>query len=612
MLNSTPSHELSPTYSFYNPYLHGTTSATLALMPKTDFQLMPVLKMLDDFYTAPMVGELTQGGYSFIGFKRVQEEAIGATSFGNLKTGDYNLKKITASYTRFAPSSNARSEMEIQNVFKYSLANGFSNFNLILIYLARLRQLGSFVGLTDEQLALLKTQLDATLQFYYFIQLLGTHIHPDFAAMDNAVAQSKSLEKIDITDAVYEVFHFEYFIQKFLSKPLDMKEMVLNPTEENLKKALEYLELPKHFTIKPWNREAKSIELPLTQFFTLTKQASQRQAGYVDEYSSGHFGHFSRNIDGYRINNFLEQFLLEKVDASFFSKMANDAKNYVVAFEDRIRLFNKLISADPHHFQVDADMKKLVDANFPVILLSESKKIQPYFNEFRSMVPLKLAEDIRLVATDTLQHQQELKQYFDKHQVGPIQVLLISDLEKTNTPEDLPLSIDGDGIRSVLTATKKSQQGKLFYEFYRLMDVLNDKRNQYRGSHPQVFNALDSLLMGIESELKDHFQMDKPVTSEAIHRFCEQAEALIHQHQKVLEAHRGVLGVVDTVLTVLASLVVFYPLVCWYQKTNHKQYTFFNTDSGSKLQQVQMKLNTINEVANHFPTETESQSLPRN
>lgn len=80
----------------FDPFIHGTTSATLALMSKTNFQLMPILKMMDDFQAAPMIGELTKGGYSILGFKRAQEENIGATSFGKVLTGYYNFKKITA------------------------------------------------------------------------------------------------------------------------------------------------------------------------------------------------------------------------------------------------------------------------------------------------------------------------------------------------------------------------------------------------------------------------------------------------------------------------------------------------------------------------------------
>lgn len=71
---TNPSDEVQQ--SEYDPFIHGTTSAALALMSKTNFQLMPVLKMIDDFQVAPMGGELFKGGYEFIGFELVQKKKL--------------------------------------------------------------------------------------------------------------------------------------------------------------------------------------------------------------------------------------------------------------------------------------------------------------------------------------------------------------------------------------------------------------------------------------------------------------------------------------------------------------------------------------------------------
>lgn len=48
----------------FNPYIHGTNSAALALMTQTDFQLMSAIEMLEQYGLAPLCGELTQGGFS--------------------------------------------------------------------------------------------------------------------------------------------------------------------------------------------------------------------------------------------------------------------------------------------------------------------------------------------------------------------------------------------------------------------------------------------------------------------------------------------------------------------------------------------------------------------
>jgi len=48
----------------FNPYIHGTNSAALALMTQTDFRLMSAIEMLEQYGLAPLCGELTQGGFS--------------------------------------------------------------------------------------------------------------------------------------------------------------------------------------------------------------------------------------------------------------------------------------------------------------------------------------------------------------------------------------------------------------------------------------------------------------------------------------------------------------------------------------------------------------------
>ncbi|MBA2656268.1 MAG: hypothetical protein H0U70_04700 [Tatlockia sp.] len=62
----------------------------------------------------------------------------------------------------------------------------------------------------------------------------------------------------------------------------------------------------------------------------------------------------------------------------------------------------------------------------------------------------------------------------------------------------------------------------------------------------------------------------------ALRDACVQANK---EHRSELEQHRGILGLLDTLLTVLASLVVFYPVVYGFQKWFNVQYSFFKTDT---------------------------------
>lgn len=589
----------------YDPFIHGTTSATLSLMTKTNFQLMPMLKMIDDYTVAPVVGELTQGGYSFLGSKPVQQEDIGATSFGCLTKGRYNLKTITASYTHFNPTSSDKTLEDLKRSLKYCIASGFSSFNLLLIYFTRARQMHQSLDqvITKNELDTLNQQLHATVQFYYFIQLLETHIYTDVKAIKDALAQNTSLTKRDITDAVYSLLSFEDIVQKIILNKIDMKAIVLNPTEENLRKALKILDLPKNPTIQSgFGAVEKVIELPITQFFGLKRQAMSARS---ETYQENHFGYFSRNISGYQINNYLERSLST---ADFFKGISKDAKKYILALEDRIRVFDKLVNAPQEQFKLTDNQHALLKSTYPIIFVSESESIKPYGSEYRSNIPLKLGDDIRIIATDTENHRVQLKNYLYNYQINPVQVVLFSDLQKAiANPSSLPLTIDSQELRTMLTKTKNNKHGALFYELYQLLDGLNDKRNKFRNSDPQAFKALDHLLNEINNEMNNAFPADKTITGNAIRAFCIKSTALIKEQQDVFAQHRGVWGILDTVLTVLASLIVLYPAVYLYQKTNNIQHTFFNTDSSIKAQNTMAKLSQINTSATDFADEEDIQ-----
>ena len=86
----------------FNPFIHGTSSQTLSMMQSTDFQLMPIIAMLQDFKVAPMVGELTQGGFSAIGDGSNGHTITGAPAFGRMHHDHYDLYKVIGSYTKYS------------------------------------------------------------------------------------------------------------------------------------------------------------------------------------------------------------------------------------------------------------------------------------------------------------------------------------------------------------------------------------------------------------------------------------------------------------------------------------------------------------------------------
>lgn len=119
-----------------------------------------------------------------------------------------------------------------------------------------------------------------------------------------------------------------------------------------------------------------------------------------------------------------------------------------------------------------------------------------------------------------------------------------------------PLSIDSQHLRNLLSKTKKNKHAKLYYELYELLDDLNDKRNKFRHADPQAYTATDRLLNALDEEKNKAFSVDKPITDNSIGTFCSTSIILIHKQKAILERHRGIWGVLDAVLTTLASLIV--------------------------------------------------------
>ncbi|KTC70216.1 hypothetical protein Lbir_1799 [Legionella birminghamensis] len=595
---TNPSDEVQQ--SEYDPFIHGTTSAALALMSKTNFQLMPVLKMIDDFQVAPMGGELFKGGYEFIGFELVQKEKIGAISFGNLKTGEYNLKEVTGSYTQFVPPTKTAALNHFRHLLNRPIVG--AELNLLLVYFTRARQMHESLDqiITKNELDILTQRLKAIAQFYYFVQLLGTYIYPDFEAMKKALLPPASLTKRDITDAVYSFLNFEHLIKRIIESQLDVKSILLNPSEENLGKALALLQLPDKLTIKSGIcGDNKEIELPVTQFFSLTKSSTSKKSR---SYKKSHFVHLAQNKSGDSINNLLENFLSQELNSDFFINMANDAQKYVSALEDRIRIFNKLANTPQGQFELTVDQRILLDSTYPIIFVSESDLIKPHVNEYRSTGSLKLGDDIRMIATDDKKHREEVRKYLRHHQLNPVQVVLFSDLEKAAHDQlALPLSIDSQPLRAMLAKTRNSKHSALFYELYALLDDLNEKRNKFRYTNPQVFATLDRLLVEITKVMDERFSTDKPLTRKAIQTFSIKSNALIEREKPALELHRGCMGILDTMLTIFASLVVFYPAVYLYQKNKNVTHSFFNTDSGIKAQDTIVTLDKLIDDVDDFP-----------
>jgi hypothetical protein len=137
---STPALGHSETF---DPFIHGTNTAIFAALVKSEFQVMSPLEMMDEYQTAPMVGELTRSGYNAVGDTTIKEDSIGKTAFAKMtgvNSNSYTLEKVVKNYTSIRVASAENSLSDFKRALSTGLSYAFSNINLLLIYFARARQ----------------------------------------------------------------------------------------------------------------------------------------------------------------------------------------------------------------------------------------------------------------------------------------------------------------------------------------------------------------------------------------------------------------------------------------------------------------------------------------
>ena len=193
----------------------------------------------------------------------------------------------------------------------------------------------------------------------------------------------------DVIEAAFTLLTFKHIFGKINEHKIDMREVLENPIPNNLQKALIVLEFPKKCVITPiYSFNNKEIEFPITQFFCL--EADYPKIKYSALEADYTFRRMSQNsASGYKINDILGTFLSKKLDLDFFKDLSEIAKKHVIAFDDRVRLFQKLAQMPQSKFKLTEIQTYFLKQSFPIILISENEdKIKLYdfdHQEYRSI-----------------------------------------------------------------------------------------------------------------------------------------------------------------------------------------------------------------------------------
>lgn len=135
-------------------------------------------------------------------------------------------------------------------------------------------------------------------------------------------------------------------------------------------------------------------------------------------------------------------------------------------------------------------------------------------------------------------------------------------------------------------------------QFTTLMTDLKAKKDlfQQNGDH-KTCEAVNSIIEAIDSTLEQDYNNLNNLSNEQLDQFGKALHGLKKAHKPAIESHRGVMGFIDTILSVLASFVVFYPITYGYQKYNKIHCSFFKTETSGIVDGIDELLQSSSAVA---------------
>ena len=574
----------------FNPFIHGTSSQTLSMMQHTHFQLMPVIAMLQEFKVAPMVGELTQGGFGVIGDGFNGSTMSGAPAFGRMHHAHYDLNRVIRSYTNYSHHLSLDVCKEnFKDILGDSHKSAFTRLNLLMIYLVRLRQLGVKAGdlASLSEIDALKERLNATVEFYYFVLCIQKHIFIDVPEMQRFRTENNLDDVWAVGDYIEHYFSFENVLEKLRKTEFNVEEIYASPSPENIGKLIEFVKISKDSQENVKRYPDGQDHFIAKRDYSFFKQQQDDLECQVQHHEMS--ARFFTNGSGCSLDRYLEQYY--KTYRSFQEKRAQtsspDFKGfhekvmpYIDALKDRIALCRTLLDADDDEFVPHNKSDTLLIKPFPVVFVTEVTALEVFCNEYRSRAPLKLGKEILLIATDNTENQKRLRDYLQENNVGPVEVLLFDDLHTLRSRPEANY-FDSFANDDLIKAFELAQQKDCLAQFsklYRALSELNEKRYRFRSTNQEMYLNLNKLFVSLQENV---LTPDKnEINFEAIQqllRFNKQ------ENYALYATHRGVLGVIDTLLTILASLVVFYPIIYLVQKSRNSVHTFFSTNTEKKV-----------------------------
>lgn len=408
-----------------NLFIHGTNSSVLVQLIHTDFTLFSPLWMIEKYQIAPFGGELTLGGLDTV-------NAESRLAFGRLIGRHYSLKDVQRYALMPVLSNKEQMITHAQEQVKCGVGTLFSNINLILIYIARLKQTGidNSEWIAQEELDNLYQQTQATFQFLYLILLLGSKINPDYELLDTL----DPIKKEDTIDSIHTHLTAENILKKITETKIDIKAIYENPNVSisELERVANLLKLPETSIVRSKYNSLNSRNVVLDE--TIIFKITQPKNG------NSHFGYTATSL-GYRmlqnaadcrIEFFLADLVEQNSSTEFFKRLHDYVLEQSFALQKRLPILESLLSKKPVNIFSNTIFQSFIDDPFPIIFICDEKTKLSLHNrssmEYRTEEPLKLGKDILMIATDSLEHQKLIRHYLAEHKLDTVSVITFDKL----------------------------------------------------------------------------------------------------------------------------------------------------------------------------------------
>lgn len=413
----------------FAPFIHGTSSAALPILVKTNHAMMPIIDMMRAYQVVPMVGEFYRGGYQCLSAQGAHGNWTGRISFGVMsRPVRYNLDTVIREYAtdlRF-------DEKFVKAVYKDQcrIFNEYGDVCIdeFLITTLRLLQNGSLNDKEFNTFKVFADRCEGLNQYYFFLRLFHRHLRPN-PALKSCSDECVNRGSADIHERLRKQLDFQTMVDAIMRQKMDMQAIYDDPTPDNLKKALSlfdeavaWLDNQPLFVVKQ-ETDGSSHELGISpKLFPIL--------GGLD--------------DRFFFANFITHGFKWGFPDVHFEQFADKVVAYHDALMIRLDIIRKISSKPRKSFQLTEEDLSFVRDPFPIVLVAtEHDKIAPYHfyqGEYRAIAPLQLGVDIKMIATQTQEQRLKLMRFFEKQGIRGIQYVLFEDLKKAEKDQTHPTS----------------------------------------------------------------------------------------------------------------------------------------------------------------------------